>query len=208
MGTTSIGSNRTEWDGTGGRFEMGCRDGRISGRKGARVGGVSGQRLYRRCASADGQEGWRESEMLGWREDLESEATVGGGVRCRPRIWPEIVCFPEWSTVRVKVRPCASPRQACTDHPKRATPLLFPYQSRRPQTQAGGRKAEDTMRLYLLIVRQEVQRACHLSSVDVGRRTMENQRHRTRGEGARAKTSSVSVAVPITTGVFSSASPD
>ena len=56
--------------------------------------------LYRRCASADGQGNGHESEMLGWREDREPEATVGC-VRCRPHIWPGIVCFPEWSTVRV-----------------------------------------------------------------------------------------------------------
>ena len=77
-----------------------------------------------------------------------------------------------------------------------------------PSEPAGGRTAEDTMRLCRFIVRQEPQRARHLSSVDVGRQTMKSQRHRTRGKAARAKTSNVPVAVPITTGVFSSTSPD
>ena len=40
-------------------------------------------------------------------------------------------------------RQSLSPRRGFTDHPNRVIPLLFPYQSRRPQTQAGGRKAED-----------------------------------------------------------------
>ena len=124
-----------------------------------------------------------------------------------PRIWPSVL-IPQGSSASPGGRPvkvtCMCEGQKGGSQLRRSANVL----STRPLVLGPRAEREDerqktkasTMRLRRSIVRQELQRARRLSSV--GRRTIKNQRRRTRGKVTRMESANVSAAVPITTRVL------